>query len=390
MTNIRYARRSENLADSVYDHADDAIILSVGSAYPPILPDVSEEAVVAAKEQIESSMQYGPLMGVPQLRDAIVDYVKMDGVHCTADNVLVTNGAKHATDLACSTFIDAGEKIIIAAPTYRTTLQSMRYHGADFLPIPLDENGMRTDILENRLKTMKLSNETMPKLLFEVPDFQNPTGVTMSLARREHLLQLANDYSFVIVEDDPYRRIRFAGEDVPPLKSMDVNGVVIAVGTVSKIMSPGLRLGWAIADPEIVRRMAAQKAEGGTSPFSQNIVAQLMLSNKLQEHINLVTQHMQQHRDIMLDALAKEIPDLKVRKPQGGYFLWGQLPENVSADELVKLGFKHGVEMSVGRFCFAEQDPGNFIRLAYSYVGPDGLREGARRLGLAYKELTGN
>jgi len=321
MTTYRFARRSEVAGRSVYDHAPGAILLSAGSAYPPILPDVSMEATDAATTRTSETMQYGPLMGLDDLRDAIAAHVAADGITCSRDNILVTNGAKHATALACRVFAEPGDRVIVTAPTYMSTLQIFRNQGVSLLAVPQDDVGMRSDILERRLETLAANGEAMPKLLFDVPDFHNPTDITMSLERRRELIDLAVRYGFVIVEDDPYRRLRFEGEPVPPIKTLDQDGVVIAVGTVSKILAPGLRVGWAIAEPAIVRRMALQKSDGGTSPFAQRIVASLMRSNKLQLHIDEVATRMCQHRDAIVDALRQELPTAKVRRPEGGYFL---------------------------------------------------------------------
>lgn len=387
MSPLRFARSAETLGSSVYDHAPGAMLLSVGSAYPPILPDVSQEAAAAASDPA-SSMQYGPLMGLDDLRDIIAGYVAEDGVSCSREQVLITNGAKHATELACRTFADPGDAVIVSAPTYMTTLQCFRNLGVNLIGIPQDDEGLSTDVLAQRLSTMAGNGQPMPRLLFDVPDFHNPTGITMSLERRRALIALAARYGFAIVEDDPYRRIRFEGDAIPPLKALDEHGVVIAVGTVSKILSPGLRVGWAIAETDIVRRMAMQKSDGGSSPFNQRIVASLMRSNRLKEHIDVVTAHMREHRDAMLDALAEHLPDASVRRPQGGYFLWVELPAGTSADAVVQRAEELGVEVGSGRRSFPEADPGNFLRLSYSFVGPDEIRDGIRTLGAAYRDVV--
>ena len=387
MPNYRFARRSQILGRSVYDHVAGVIMLSAGSAYPSILPDVSREAMAAAQRASET-MQYGPLMGLDELRDAIAAYVAEDGVKCSRDNILITNGAKHATDLACRVFTETGDRVIVTTPTYMTTLQCLRGHGVHLLAIPQDEQGIRTDLLARRLATLEANGEPMPKLLFDVPDFHNPTGITMSLSRRQKLIELALRYGFVIIEDDPYRRIRFEGESIAPIKSLDKQGVVIAVGTVSKILSPGLRVGWAIAESEIVRRMALQKSDGGSSPFNQRVIVNLMRSNRLHEHINIVTQEMRQHRDAMLEALAEEIPDVVTRPPEGGYFLWAKLPEPISGDALAARALNYDVEVSPGRVCFPEEDPGHHLRFAYSFASPAEIKEGIRRLGIAYREIA--
>ena len=332
-------------------------------------------------------MQYGPLMGLDDLRDAIAAQVAEDGVICARENILVTNGAKHATELACRCFTEPGDKVIVSAPTYMTTLQMFRNEGVELLAIQQDRDGMRTDMLAERLESMAAGGQRLPKLLFDVPDFHNPTGLTLSLERRRQLLDLAAAYNFVIIEDDPYRRIRFEGEPVPPIKSMDRDGRVIAVGTVSKILAPGLRVGWAIGAAEVVRRMALQKSDGGSSPFNQRIVASLMRSNKMKNHIDAVTSHMREHRDAMIAALAEYLPDAKVRTPRGGYFLWAELPPHVDAAAVCAAALKHGVEVSPGRVCFPNEDPGHFLRFAYSFNNPGQIAEGIMRLGLGYREV---
>ena len=387
MTDYRFARRAEMLGKSVFDHEPGAIILNSGLAYPPLLPDVSQEAANAAKYRTAEVMQYSGLMGLSDLREAIAAFVAADGVRCQPENVLVTNGAKHGVDLACRVFVEPGDRVIVTAPTYMTSMAHMRTHGAVFLTVPQDGEGMMTAVLEAKLERLAANNERMPKLLFDVPDFHNPTGITMSLPRRQHLVELASRYGFVILEDDPYRRVRFEGEPVAPLKALDREGVVLSLGTVSKILSPGLRLGWVIGEPEIVKRMGMQKSEGGSCPFTQRIVVELMRSNRMADHIDLVARKMREHRDVMVDALRHELPEAKVQPPQGGYFLWAELPQGVSGEAVADQALQHGVEVSSGRLSFPEDDPGNFLRFAYSYPEPEEIREGIRRLGIAYREV---
>ena len=389
MTGYRFARQAEVLGKSIYSHAPGAIVLSSGLAHPPILPDVGREAEIAARNTSET-MQYGPLMGLDDLRDQIVRYVRDDGVVCRRENVLVTNGAKHALDLACRTFLEPGDRVIVSRPTYMTALIIMRTHGASFLPIGQDDEGMDANELERQLERLAANGERVPKLLFDVPDFHNPTGITMSERRRKQLIRLAETYAFMICEDDPYRRIRFEGDAVAPIKSLDESGVVLALGTVSKTLSPGLRTGWAIGAPEVVSRMALQKAEGGSSPFVQRVVAELMRSNRLSEHVSLVTSRMRAHRDAMVESLAEELPDASVRSPSGGYFLWAELPEGVSAEAVAAQAAENGVEVSSGRLCFPGDDPGHFLRFAYSFPGPEQIRQGVRRLAAAYRSVVGS
>lgn len=385
MSDYRYATRADILGASIYDHAPGAIVLSSGLAYPPHLPDIVREANEAARDHGCETLQYGPLMGINDLRDEIVRFVAEDGVACDRDNVLVTYGAKNALDLACRVFVEPGDRIIVTRPTYMTALQIMRYHRVNFLDVGQDAEGLDTDELEDSLKRLAANGEPMPKLLFDVPDFHNPTGITTSLARRKRLIELAETYGFIILEDDPYRRLRFEGEPVPPIKSLDENGVVVALGTVSKILAPGLRVGWAIGPKPVVDRMGMQKADGGSNPFAQRMVADLMRGNKMGQHIADLTAEMKRHRDAMVESLAEHLPDATVRAPNGGYFLWATLPDEVDAEELVALGVEHGVEASSGRLCYPNAVMSSSLRFAYSYVDVEAIREGIARLGQAYR-----
>ena len=386
MIRYRYARRAEMLGASVYDHQPGAIVLSSGLAYPPLLPDIVREATEAAREHPRETLQYGPLMGLDDLRDEVARFAGEEGVDCTRENVLITYGAKSALDLACRVFTEPGDRVIVTRPTYMTALQIMRLHGVAFLDIGQDEDGPDTGELETKLKRLRANGEAMPKLLFDIPDFHNPTGITTSAARRQRLVELAEGHGFIILEDDPYRRIRFEGEPVPPLKAFDESGVVVGLGTVSKILAPGLRVGWAIGAREVVNRMAMQKADGGTNPFSQRVVADLMRGNKMARHVRDLTTQMRRHRDVMVQSFAEFLPEAGVRVPAGGYFLWAALPDGTDAEAVAALALGRGVEVSSGRLCFPNEVPGHHLRLAYSFVDSDAIRNGVRALGEACDE----
>lgn len=386
MTEYRFARRAAILGKSVFDHTPGTIALNSGAAYPPLLPDVVREATEAVGPLREEAMQYAPLMGLDDLRRELCRFVAEDGVRAEPDNVLITYGSKSALDLACRVFIEPGDRIIVTRPTYMTAIHIMRTHNVQFLDIGQDEHGFITDELEEKLRRLEDNAEAMPKLLFDVPDFHNPTGITTSLARRRKMIDLAKRYNFIILEDDPYRRIRFEGEPVPSLKSLDTDDHVISLGTVSKILAPGLRIGWAIGEPGIIRRMAMQKADGGSNAFAQRIVLQLMQSNKIALHVDEMISEMRIHRDAMIAAFADHIPEAKIRAPQGGYFLWAELPVGDDAERVVELGITEGVEVSTGRLSFPGDDPGNFLRMAYSFVTVNQIREGIAMLGKAYRQ----
>jgi len=388
MNSYKFSKRAEIIGNSVYDHHKNTIILSSGLAYPEKLPDISFETQQALQHNKVEALQYGPLMGVDDLRNKICDYLKEDGVECSKENILITYGAKSALDLACRVFVEEGDKVIVTSPTYMTALQIMRNHGVSFVSINQDDEGLITEDLEIELTRLQLNGERLPKLLFDVPDFHNPTGVTMSSNRRKKLVELAEKWNFIILEDDPYRRLRFEGTPVPPIKSFDKKGVVIGLGTFSKILAPGLRVGWAVGSEEIVNRMAMQKSDGGSNPFSQLVVLNFFKNNKIKDHVNSLANEIRQHRDVMIQAFNEELPEISIKKPNGGYFLWGELPRSVNAEKLVESAVTEGVEISSGRICFPNRGPNNFIRLAYSFVSDEIITEGVSRLAKAYKNYV--
>ncbi|MFT4068214.1 PLP-dependent aminotransferase family protein [Paraburkholderia sp.] len=362
------------------------IRLGGGLAFPGELPNIVEEAAAAAAMRSEG-LQYGPLYGLDDLRDAVVDYLAHDGVTAGRDNILIVNGAKHGLDLACRVFIEPGDAIIVSGPTYMTALAIMKTHEVEFIVVAQDAQGMKVDELESMLDARRRRGAAPPKLLFDVPDFHNPTGITLSEARRRRIVELAVEYGFRILEDDPYRRVRFEGTPVAPIKTFDTGDYVIGLGTVSKILAPGLRIGWVNASPEIVGRMAAQKCDHGTNPFVQRIVAQLFMNGKVDEHIDRVKQTLRVHRDTMVAAVREHLPGSMVEVPQGGYFLWVRLPDDVDADALVRRAGELNVEVNPGGLSFAGPTPGQFIRLAYSFCNPEEIRTGIARLGEAYRSM---
>lgn len=385
----RYAARATAKAHTTQYFSPGIIELSGGFAFPGCLPDASKEAAIATSTYRTETMQYSGGFGLDEMRDFVVDYVAQDGVTCKRENVLIVNGAKHGLDLACRVFVEPGDVVIVTNPAYMTALHILRGFQVDWLTVRQDDEGLDTAELEKKLLAMESAGKPLPKLLFDVPDFHNPTGITMSAARRKKLVELAKRFNFVIVEDDPYRKVRFEGVGVPPIKSYDTEGYVIGVGTVSKILAPGLRIGWVIADEDIVSRMVALKSDGGTSPLAQRIVLEMHKTGQIAHHIKEITKTLRHHRDAMLAAFARHLPDIKIRKPEGGYYLWAELPDNISAEALAGVGVTHGVRVIPGTIYFPVEPKTNYLRLCYSAVTPDQIEEGVKRLTAAYKELRG-
>lgn len=387
MTSYRLANRGRHISGHKTMPAG-TLNMSGGFAFGPTIPDISREAEIAARSFRTEALQYSSVLGLPDLRDAIAAYVASDGISCARDEIMVVNGAKHAIDLAARIFLEPGDAVIVTSPTYITAISIFRANEASFLCIPHDVDGMLTSHLEMRLTELEASEAPLPKLLYDVPDFHNPTGVTLSAERRRHLVDLAKRFGFVIIEDDPYRRIRFEGVDVPTIKSFDDAGVVISVGTSSKIVAPGLRLGWVIAAPDLIARMAAQKADGGTSAFTQRILVELFRGNRIAAHIDELKETMGAHRDAMLAACARYLPDARIHRPQGGYFLWVELPENIDSDALAASALERGAGIHSGKVCFATEPASNFLRVCYSFVSPQEIERGISAVGAAFRAVA--
>jgi 2-aminoadipate transaminase len=363
--------------------------LSVGNGSPATLPDLTAEAVRALGAMREEALQYGPLYGIDALRDGLVRLLAEDGVRTARDGIIVVNGGKQALELVARALLAPGDLVALTAPTFLTAISIFRREGATFLPIPLDGEGMRVDLLEAAIVARRAAGLPGPRLVFDMPDFHNPTGVTMSLERRRRLLDLAEAHDFVILEDDPYRRIRFEGASLPPIRSLDPTGRrVVGVGTMAKMLAPGLKVGWVDADPALVRRIGALKMDGGSSPLTQRIVADLIASGRLADITRAITAEMRAHRDALATGLERHVPALRFRRPAGGYFLWGELPDGMDGDVFADAAARHGVALFSGVHCFPGEPRRNTLRICYSVCTPAELERAAEALGRAYAALT--
>ena len=381
MAITRYAARVPSVSTAIHvAPLPSQISLGGGYAFPDMLPDISQVAADVAREFRVQSLQYGPLMGVPELRAEIVRLLGEDGIRATPDNILILNGAKNGLDLALRLFVEKGDGVIVSRPNYATALHIFRNHEASFVEIDMDPDGMRTDQLEETLRLMRARGQPLPKMLYVVPDFHNPTGITLAEPRRRRLVELAEEYDFVIAEDDPYRRIKFEGDFLPPIQSFDTHGRVIGLGTVSKIFAPGIRVGWANAAPDIIKRMAAMKSDGGSAPFTQRIVASLLKSGAVARHVSTLSLELKLHRNTMIESLRAHLPGVKFTVPRGGYYLWVELPANIDCDAFAAEAEHSGVTVFSGRPYFAAAQPTNYIRLCYSNSRPAEIERGIRIL----------
>ncbi len=369
-------------------HHDNAIIFGSGDAYPGLFPDLTAAAQTALSTYRPETLQYGLRPGHPELREWIAGYMREDGVRISSDEIIVTNGAKHGLELACRILLDEGDPIIVTAPTYFTAIPMFKSFGVQFIEAPQDGEGLRVDELARLLDQHKREGGRPPKFLYNVPDYHNPTGVSMSLRRREALLDLASSCRIPIIEDSPYRKVRFEGELVPSLKALDREHVVMTLGTFSKLIAPGLRIGWVAAERDVIARMAQLKADGGSSPLTQRIILEFVKGGALPAHIERVQNTYRTHRDSMLAALQHWLPEASLQVPKGGYYVWLQFPNQIDTEELTKRAAHEGVIVIPGSKFFAGKTaPTNFMRLAYSYQAPKEIEEGVQRLGRAIKTM---
>jgi 2-aminoadipate transaminase len=392
MQSLSFARRAIHLSSLMPAPAPgDRISFDSGHAYPGVLPDLTREADSALTRHRSETLQYAPRAGLPELREWITQYLAFDGIELPADGVLVTNGAKHAIELVCRALLDEGDSVVVTRPTYFSAIPIIRSFGATFLEIGLDQDGLDVGELAALLAQLARERRPMPKFIYNVSDFHNPTGLTTSLERRRALIQLAIRHQILIIDDSPYRSVRFEGTPIPPMKALDAEDCVIHLGTFSKLLAPGLRVGWAAGSPALLARMAQLKTDAGSCPLTQRVIFDFCAAGRLGEHIARVQDTYRSHRDRMVTAFRREMPEVTFDVPHGGYYLWLTLAPGVDGDELVQRAGEAGVTIIAGSKFFARTDaehPRNLARVAFSHASIDEIDEGVRRMARAYAPLS--
>jgi 2-aminoadipate transaminase len=371
------------------------IAFDSGFAFPHLFPDLVGVATEALTTHRADTLQYSTPQGEPQLREWIAGYMRADGCDVAAENILIVNGAKHGIDLVCRLLLDEGDSVVVTAPTYFTVIPILKSFGAELFEVGQDAEGISISELMSLFDRLKAEGRPLPKFVYNVSDFHNPSGVTMSRARREALIRLCADEGVYVVEDNPYRRVRFEGEEIPTLKALDHDDAVIHVATFSKLIAPGLRMGWVAAHAHLIARMMQLKSDGGSNPLIQQIVYDFCRSDAFEAHATRVQDTYREHRDRMVAAFARELPEARIDVAHGGYYVWATLPAGVDGDALAKKAAEDGVNIIPGSKFFAGQGgypqntrPGrDHIRLSYSYATLDQIDEGVRRLGQAYRAL---
>lgn len=330
-------------------------------------------------------LQYGPTEGDPRLKAQIIaHHEREDGIKLRQDNVLITVGSQQGLDLVARIFVDIGDAVIVGLPSYVGGLQAFAGYGARMIGVPLDDEGTRVDLVERELEKLRKMGKK-PKFIYEVPDFQNPAGITMTEERRLKLLDLARRYDVLILEDSPYRELRYEGEPVKPIYKLDGNSQVIGLYTFSKILFPGMRLGWVIADEAIIQKLvtAMQAADLCPPAFNQAIIAEFAERGLLDKNIARVKEIYKEKLQLMLKALEDfmpRLPGLRWTRPDGGLFLWVTLPEHMDTDEMFYEAVEQNVAYVVGSAFHCDGGGRNAMRLNFSYPTKEEIVEGVKRL----------
>lgn len=366
----------------------EVISFAGGLPAPELFPveEMKEISVLVLEESGRAALQYATTEGYPPLRDHIADRMNSKSkTNITRDDILITNGSQQGLDFAGKVFLDEGDVVLCESPSYLGALNAFKAYCPKFVEVPTDKDGMIMDELERILETTEKI-----KMIYVIPDFQNPTGRTWPLERREKFMELVNKFEIPVIEDNPYGELRFEGESLPSLKSMDKKGLVIYLGTFSKIFCPGYRLGWTCASPEILRKFifVKQGADLQASSISQREVSKFMDLYNIDDHVEKIKIVYRKRRDLMLKTMKEELPEgLEYTYPEGGLFTWVELPSNLDARVIMEKCLENNVAYVPGGSFFPNGGKENTFRLNYSTMPEEKIIEGIKRLGAVLKEF---
>lgn len=356
------------------------------STFPP--QSFAAQMTRIAQESAAEALQYGPTEGFEETKDCILQVMAAEGMLPDPEDVIVTTGGQQAIDLVCKTLVDPGDVVICEAPTYPGAVPVFCSYQADVVQVECDENGMRVEQLEELLETLRREGRR-PKFIYSVPTFQNPAGVTLSLERRARLVELARMHELLVIEDNPYGLLRFGGEPLPPLYQLDGGDFVIYIGTFSKILSPGIRLGWAVAPPPVMEKivLGKQAADLCTSTLTQYFVREYFEEGRWRGYVEDLVGIYRDRRDTMLAALDEHFPaEATWTAPQGGLFIWATLPSYIDTSDLLAKALRADVAFVPGEAAYVDERGRNSMRLNFSGVTEAEIREGIRRIGKVISE----
>jgi 2-aminoadipate transaminase len=366
------------------------------STFPP--ESFAAQMTRIAQESSAQALQYGPTEGFGETKECIREVMRAEGMEPDLDDILVTTGGQQAIDLVAKALIDPGDVVIAEAPTYPGAVPVFCSYQAETLQVEVDEEGMRIDQLEELLE--RLANDgRRPKFVYTVPTFQNPAGVTMSAERRRRLVGIARERELLLVEDNPYGLLRYEGEALEPLYKLEGGDYVLYLGTFSKILSPGIRLGWLCAPPPMMEKavLGKQAADLCTSTLTQYFVREYFAEGGWREYVGDLCVIYRERRDAMLDALERFFPEQATwSHPEGGLFCWATLPSYIDTTDLLAKALRENVAFVPGAAAYVDGRGGSSMRLNFSASGADEIREGIKRIGAVvdaqmelYSSITG-
>jgi len=370
---------------------EDPDIISFGGGMPSPHSFPVKIVEKIAKKVLEKhgpqALQYGPTEGITPLRELLIKRMeKTRNIKCNLNQILITTGSQQVLDLFPKILINPGDYIVVECPTYVGALTAFNAYQPNYIPVQMDEDGMKTHELEEKIKTNK---DKQIKFIYTIPTFQNPDGVSLSLERRKHLLEIAETYDIPILEDEAYSELIYSGKPLPAIKSFDKRDIVIYTHTFSKVLAPGFRLGWVVGNEEIIRKIAIAKqgADLCTNMFVQFIAEEYVRSGLIDKQIPKIRKMYKRKRDIMLKALEKHFPKgSSWTKPNGGMFIWVRLPEGIDTKEMFADAIKAKVAYVNGT-AFCEDGSGqNTMRLNFSNTDDNRIEEGIKRLAKLIKE----
>jgi 2-aminoadipate transaminase len=341
-----------------------------------------------ASESCAKALQYGPTEGLDETKHCIAEVMAAENMRADPEDVIVTTGGQQVIDLVTKTLIDPGDVVIAEGPTYPGAVPVFSSYQADVVQIDVDADGMRVDLLEDVLDRLDREGRR-PKFVYTVPSFQNPAGVTMSLPRRKRLVEVAHERELLVLEDNPYGLLRYEGDPNSTLLSLDGGVYVMYLGTFSKILSPGIRLGWVVAPPPVLEKinLGKQGADLCTSTLSQLMVQAYFEQGHWRDYVQSLTEIYRARRDTMLDALADHFPpQAEWTRPGGGLFIWATLPDFIDTTDLLARALRENVAFVPGEAAFLDGRGRSSMRLNFSGCGEEAIREGVRRIGEVIKE----
>jgi len=390
-----FSKRAKNTGRSAirevlkFTQQSEVISFAGGLPKPETFPrqGLAESAAHQITNNHKSSLQYGTSEGVEEFRKEMINWLTSFGMEIEMDNIIATTSSQQAIDLVCKAFIDPGDVVFCGLPTYLGAVQAFSTFQSEQVGVPLQEDGMNLGILEKKIEETKKAGKN-PKFIYVIPDFQNPTGVSLSETKRKKMTEIAEEHDLLIFEDTPYFGVRFSGEFKRPISTYDQSGRVITVTSLSKILSSGMRLAVAVGPENLLQKMVTMKQATDlcTPTITQWIAADWLANNDLSEHLEEIGGYYRENRNAMLAEMRRSFPDkITWTEPNGGLFLWVTLPEGQDSDLLFEKALEENVAFVPGHHFYVNDGGRNTLRLSYSLLNPEEIKEGIRRLGKVMK-----